>query len=168
MRTSINLQVQQAAREAIAKWLNWTDAPSAALVALDPRDGRVLAMVGGNNFRKSQFNLAVQGERQPGSAFKPFVLATALEQGVAPGSTFVSKPITIYLDGTYWPVQQLRGCVPRHDRPAAGDDPFGQQRLRAADAARSGRPSVVKTAHRLGHHEPAAAVPLDRPRRRRR
>src|SRR5205814_928834 len=83
-------------RDAIAKWLNWTGAPSAALVAIDPRDGRVLAMVGGN-YRKSQFNLAVQGERQPGSSFKPFVLATALEEGVAPGSTFVSKPVTLYL-----------------------------------------------------------------------
>ena len=109
VRTSINLKVQQAARDAIAKWLNWTDAPSAALVALDPRDGRVLAMVGGNNFRKSQFNLAVQGERQPGSSFKPFVLATALEEGVAPGSTFVSKPITLYLDGVYYPVHNYEG-----------------------------------------------------------
>src|SRR5207244_6415709 len=101
-RTSINLEVQQAARDAIAKWLNWADAPSAALVALDPRDGRVLAMIGGNNYRKSQFNLAVQGERQPGSSFKPFVLATALEEGIAPGTTFVSKPVDLYLDGTSW------------------------------------------------------------------
>ena len=55
--------------------------PQAALVAIDPRDGAVLAMVGGSNYRESQFNLAVQGERQPGSAFKPFVLAAALERG---------------------------------------------------------------------------------------
>ena len=69
------------------------DGPPAALVAIDPRDGRVLAMFGGANFRGSQFNLAVQGERQPGSAFKPFVLATALEEGISPASTFVSKPV---------------------------------------------------------------------------
>ena len=69
------------ARAAISKWLPDPDGPAAALVALDPRDGRVLAMVGGENYRESQFNLAVQGERQPGSSFKPFVLATALDAG---------------------------------------------------------------------------------------
>ena len=58
--------------------------PQAALVAIDPRDGRVLAMVGGTNYRESQFNLAVQGERQAGSSFKPLVLATALENGISP------------------------------------------------------------------------------------
>ncbi len=54
-------------------------------------------MVGGRNFRESQFNLAAQAQRQPGSAFKPFVLAAGLQQGIAPGSTFVSKPISISL-----------------------------------------------------------------------
>ena len=52
------------------------------LVAIDPRNGKVLAMIGGNSYRKSQFNLAVQGERQPGSSFKPFVLAAAIEKGI--------------------------------------------------------------------------------------
>src|SRR5262245_557762 len=103
VRTSINLRVQQDARDAIAKWLDWTGAPSAALVAMDPRDGRVLAMVGGENYRKSQFNLAVQGERQPGSSFKPFALATALQQGISPSTVFESKPVSIPLgDRTYY------------------------------------------------------------------
>jgi penicillin-binding protein 1A len=110
VRTSINLRLQEDARKAISKWLDWSDAPAAALVAIDPRDGRVLAMVGGNNYRKSQFNLAVQGERQPGSSFKPFVLATALEEGIAPGQTFVSRPITLHLDGTTWPVHNYEGA----------------------------------------------------------
>ena len=79
--TTIDLELQEAARKAIAKWLTDDDGPSAALVAIDPRNGAVKAMVGGNNYRESQFNLAVQGERQPGSSFKPFVLATALRQG---------------------------------------------------------------------------------------
>ena len=82
--TSIDLELQKAARRAIAKWLPDPDGPSAALVAIDPRDGSVIAMVGGRNFRESQFNLAAQAQRQPGSAFKPFVLAAALQQGVAP------------------------------------------------------------------------------------
>jgi membrane peptidoglycan carboxypeptidase len=59
-------------------------------------------MYGGDNFRQSQFNLAVQGERQAGSAFKPFVLATALKQGISPTTTFVSRPISIFIGDKYW------------------------------------------------------------------
>ena len=95
--TTIDLGLQEQARKAISKVLTAPDGPAAALVAIDPRDGRVLAMVGGNNYRKSQFNLAVQGERQPGSSFKPFALATALQQGISPSTVFESKPVSIPL-----------------------------------------------------------------------
>src|SRR5205823_10093583 len=108
--TSIDLHLQQVAREAVTKWLGSANGPAAALVAIDPRDGRVLAMFGGRNFRESQFNLAVQGERQPGSSFKPFVLATALEEGIAPGSRLVSKPVVLYAGGTFWPVHNYEGA----------------------------------------------------------
>jgi penicillin-binding protein 1A len=104
VRTTIDLDLQQAARDAISKWLTNPEGPSAALVAIDPRDGAVRAMVGGNNYRKSQFNLAVQGVRQPGSAFKPFVLATALRQGISPATRFQSKPQAINLGDKYWVV----------------------------------------------------------------
>ena len=102
VRTTIDLELQQAARDAISKWLTDAEGPSAALVAIDPRDGAVKAMVGGNNYRKSQFNLAVQGVRQPGSSFKPFVLATALRQGISPATRFESKPISIDLGDKLW------------------------------------------------------------------
>ena len=82
--TTIDLGLQQLAQTAISKWLTHPGGPSAALVAIDPRNGEVKAMIGGDNFRESQFNLAVQGERQPGSSFKPFVLATALQDGISP------------------------------------------------------------------------------------
>ena len=104
VRTTIDLDLQQKARDAISKWLKNPDGPSAALVAIDPRNGAVKAMVGGNNYRKSQFNLAVQGVRQPGSAFKPFVLATALRQGISPATHFESKPQAIDLGDKYWVV----------------------------------------------------------------
>jgi penicillin-binding protein 1A len=102
--TTIDLKIQKMARNSIGQWLTSPTGPTAALVAIDPRDGRVLAMFGGNNFRKSQFNLAVQGERQAGSSFKPFVLATAVKEGVAPSTTFVSKPVTIDAGGRLWEV----------------------------------------------------------------
>ncbi|MGH3071375.1 MAG: PBP1A family penicillin-binding protein [Gaiellaceae bacterium] len=104
VRTTIDLELQQAARDAISKWLTDPEGPSAALVAIDPRDGAVRAMIGGNNYRKSQFNLAVQGVRQPGSAFKPFVLATALRQGISPATRFDSEPQSISLGDKDWVV----------------------------------------------------------------
>jgi len=102
--TTIDLELQELARESISKWLTSPDGPSAALVAIDPRTGAVKAMVGGNNYRESQFNLAVQGERQPGSAFKPFVLATALRQGISPATRMTSEPQEIDLGDKFWVV----------------------------------------------------------------
>jgi penicillin-binding protein 1A len=102
VRSTIDLDLQQSARDAISKWLTQADGPSAALVAIDPRDGAVRAMVGGNNYRKSQFNLAVQGVRQPGSSFKPFVLATALREGISPATHFESAPQSIDLGDKDW------------------------------------------------------------------
>ncbi|MDQ3778858.1 MAG: PBP1A family penicillin-binding protein [Actinomycetota bacterium] len=104
VHTTLDLGLQKLGHRAIARWLKDADGPAAALVAIDPRDGAVKAMIGGSNFRESQFNLAVQGERQAGSAFKPFVLAAALKQGIAPATTFLSKPTTIFLGDRYWPV----------------------------------------------------------------
>ena len=153
VRTSINMRVQQDARDAIAKWLDWTDAPSAALVAIDPRDGRVLAMVGGSNYRKSQFNLAVQGERQAGSSFKPFVLATALQDGIAPGTTFVSKPITLVDDGTTWPVHNYEGSylgtIDLQQATIHSDNSVYGQLTKTV-----GPGNVARTAHRLGVSSP--------------
>jgi penicillin-binding protein 1A len=104
VKTTIDLGLQELARRAIAKWL--TDVgPEAALVAVQPRTGRVMAMVGGSNFRESQFNLAVQGERQAGSSFKPFVLSAALREGLSTSNSFVSKPVEIWADGRLWEVE---------------------------------------------------------------
>jgi penicillin-binding protein 1A len=74
-----------------------------ALVSLDPHTGDVLAMVGGRDFRHSQFNRATQALRQPGSAFKPFVFAAALEKGRSPLYTLSDSPLYMTLpDGQTW------------------------------------------------------------------
>jgi hypothetical protein len=65
-----------------------------AIVAIEPRSGRVLAMVGGYSFSLSNFNRATQAMRQPGSAFKPFVYATALENGFSPASVVTDAPLS--------------------------------------------------------------------------
>jgi penicillin-binding protein 1A len=116
----------------------------AALVALGP-DGRVLAMVGGRDYRESQFNRATQALRQPGSAFKPFVYLAALEAGLGPDTVVDDAPLT------------LRGWSPANfDRRFRGP-------IRIADAVAQsvntvavrvseqvGRARVIDAAHRLG------------------
>ena len=102
--TTIDLGLQELAHQAIDKVLTNPDGPAAALVAIDPRTGAVRAMVGGTNYRKSQFNLATQAERQPGSSFKPIVLATALRQGISPVTRFESKPVDIDAGDRVWHV----------------------------------------------------------------
>ena len=105
VRTTIDLELQQAAQNAVAQMLPDPNGPSAALVAIDNKTGEVRAMVGGRatngqEFASSPFNLATQGERQPGSAFKPFVLAAALRKGILPGSVWTSKKKVFSVPGT--------------------------------------------------------------------
>ncbi|MBV9347536.1 MAG: penicillin-binding protein 1A [Pseudolabrys sp.] len=68
---------------------------SGAIVAMDPWTGRVLAMVGGFSYDQSQFNRATQALRQPGSSFKPFVYAAALDNGYTPSTLVVDGPVEI-------------------------------------------------------------------------
>jgi penicillin-binding protein 1A len=77
-----------------------------ALVAMDPHTGRILALVGGFSYGKSQFNRAVQAMRQPGSSFKPFVYAAALDSGYTPSSVVLDAPIEIkQQSGEIWAPQ---------------------------------------------------------------
>ena len=88
VHTTLQPRLQDAAERAVAAGLARLGIRDlqAALVAIDPQSGNVLAIVGGRNFRESQFNRAVRSRRQPGSAFKPFVYAAALESGLSPVS----------------------------------------------------------------------------------
>src|SRR3712207_598994 len=91
--TTLDLEAQVTAREILYApdgYLPAEESPDAALVSLEPGTGRITAMVG-NRDPRSQFNLATQGMRQPGSSFKPFALIAALEQGIDPKTEFVSE-----------------------------------------------------------------------------
>jgi penicillin-binding protein 1A len=91
IRTTLDLDVQRAAEQTIANKLSDPAGPAASLVAIDNGTGEVRAMVGGRNFKASPFNLATQGQRQPGSSFKAFVLAEALKRGISPDSVWPSR-----------------------------------------------------------------------------
>jgi penicillin-binding protein 1A len=94
VQTSLDVRLQEAAQQAVEAWLPYEGGPRASLVAIDNRTSEVLAMVGGDDYMSKPFNLATQGQRQPGSAFKPFVLAQALDSGVSPDSTWVSRKMS--------------------------------------------------------------------------
>jgi len=91
IKTTLDLGLQRAAEQAVEGYLGYSGDPSAALVAIENSTGEVRAMVGGRNYDESPFNLATEGERQPGSAFKAFDLAAALEDGISPESVWTSK-----------------------------------------------------------------------------
>ncbi|MGH2905742.1 MAG: transglycosylase domain-containing protein [Solirubrobacterales bacterium] len=94
--TTIDPKFQEDAREAINSTLKTPGDPSSALVATDPKTGYVRAMASSGGYGQSQFNLAAQGSRQPGSSFKTMVLVTALRQGIDPETTtYNSHPIDI-------------------------------------------------------------------------
>jgi penicillin-binding protein 1A len=87
--TTLDPELQAAAEQAIAGRLGGLG-PTASLVAIDNDTGEVKALVGGSDFDDRPFNLATNGHRQPGSAFKPFILVEALRKGIGPGATFAS------------------------------------------------------------------------------
>jgi penicillin-binding protein 1A len=120
------------------------DVGQAALVALAP-DGAVRAMVGGRDYLDSSFNRATQARRQPGSAFKPIVFLTALEQGIRPDDQFVDGPIDVSgwkprnYDGQYHGAMTLREAAARSINTIA-----------VQVDEKVGRDKVIETARRLG------------------
>jgi len=110
VKTTLDLPTQEAAERAIAATLDRKGDPSAAIVSIRPGTGEVVAMVGGRDFKSQQFNVAVQGQgRQPGSAFKPFVLATALANGISPSKAYESGPAKLNVGSQVWSVTGASG-----------------------------------------------------------
>ncbi len=91
VKTSLDLEVQEATESAIESTIGGVG-PSASVVIINNKDATVDAMVGGTDYQTTPFNLATQGYRQPGSTIKPFILTTALSQGISPYTTFESAP----------------------------------------------------------------------------
>ena len=94
--TTIDPVMQESARAAINAYYGDPAGPASAIVAIDPRTGKIRAMASSGSYDDRNFNLAAQGHRQPGSAFKTMVLTAAVRKGVDPDSTtYTSKPLAI-------------------------------------------------------------------------
>ncbi|MDR4950097.1 transglycosylase domain-containing protein [Neobacillus cucumis] len=96
--TTLNLKQQEAAESEIKKNVASSSEIQVGLVAMDPKNGDVKAMVGGRDYEKSPFNRAVQAIRQPGSTIKPLLYYAALEHGFTPSSTMRSEYTTFHFD----------------------------------------------------------------------
>jgi penicillin-binding protein 1A len=149
IRTTLDLDLQNAAQQAISSHLTGVG-PSAALVALDNRTGAVKAMVGGSDFQSTPFNLATQGHRQPGSAFKPFTLVAALQKGISPGQVFSSQPKTIMGSRGPFKVQNYEnrysGAVSLATATTISDNSVYAE----VGYKLVGTPTVARTAQRMG------------------
>ena len=131
------------------------------MVSIDPGNGHILAMASSGDYDSNQYNLAAQGHRQPGSAFKTFVLTDAINRGVNPYSTYYeSKHLELDLpEYGHWSVSTADNGYAGTVSIAAGDGALRQHRLRPArprPGARVGRPDGPQDGH---HHPPSTASP---------
>ena len=126
---------------------------SGACVAMDPFTGRVLAMVGGFSFDESEFNRATQAQRQPGSSFKPFVYAAALDKGYTPSSIVLDEPVTIDQgNGEMWSPSNFEGTSSGpHTLRFGVEHSINQMTVRLARDI--GMPLVVEYAKRFGIYD---------------
>lgn len=130
-----------------------------AFVALNHRNGHILAMVGGRDFKESQFNRAVQARRQPGSAFKPFLYTAAIDNGYSPVDKILNQPVVINNpDGTRWDPENFS-----KDFGGLTTLRYGLIHSLNLIAARLileiGPPVVVDYAHRMGITTPLRPFP---------
>jgi penicillin-binding protein 1A len=164
VKTTLDPRMQYDARAAVGSVLREKHDPAAALVAMDPRTGAVKAMVSYvPDGRKLQFNLATQGHRQAGSAFKPFVLATAIGQGASvysgfsgPSSLTISDPLCA-TNGVLWDVHNYAdesgGYMNLLDATANSVNTIYAQLVDEV-----GPRNVVPVAHRMGITSPLKPV----------
>jgi penicillin-binding protein 1A len=157
--TTLEPAMQAEAEKAVAAILPAETDPEAAVVSLDPRDGRILALIGGRDFAKDQYNLAVQGRRQPGSAFKPFVLVAALESGVSADRAFDTSPYTVRVADGDWRVENYEGAFPTGTMTLRLATAWSVNAVFARLIMEVGPEKVVDAARRMGITSPLEPNP---------
>lgn len=160
--TTVDPALQEVGLEAMKSALPYEEDPSSALVAIEPETGQIKAMVSSSSYDQSQFNLAAQGHRQPGSTFKTFVLTAAIKQGVDPYSTYyTSKPLNLDLpEWGHWEVatadEGYQGTINLQQATVASDNTvFAQLDLDV------GPENVAETAKSMGIETELDGIPAE-------
>jgi penicillin-binding protein 1A len=162
IKTTLDLELQRAAEQAVNAYLSYSGGPTAALVAIENSTGEVRAMVGGRSYDESPFNLVTEGERQPGSSFKAFDLAAALEDGISPDSEWASREKVFIVphtggherfvvhndEGAYSGVNTLIGATA-----------FSDNSIYAEVGLKVGTHRIARLAHRMGITTPLSTNP---------
>ncbi|MEA5535469.1 penicillin-binding protein 1A [Crocosphaera sp. XPORK-15E] len=149
VETTLNTQWQAAAEKAIDKAIQygrWQGYKQAALTAVDPRNGQIKVMVGGNDYENHQYNRVTQAQRQPGSTFKAFVYTTAIAAGFSPYRSYTNAP---YIVDGYQPEnygdKYTGGQVTMQQALASSLNVVAVQTL-----VNVGWNPIIKIAHRMG------------------
>ena len=162
IKTTLDLGMQRAAEQAVSGYLPGPEGPTASLVAIENSTGEVRAMVGGRNYDETPFNLATEGERQPGSSFKAFDLAAALEDGISPGSVWPSREKTFFVHG---PNGTEKFVVHNDEGAYTGEDSltnataYSDNSIYAEVGLKVGTDRIANLAHRMGITTPLSTNP---------
>ncbi len=168
VKSTLDLRLQGAAEEAVNSYLGYSPA-TASVVVIDNRNAGVKAMVGGPNFETKPFNLATQGHRQPGSSIKPFILLTALEEGISPYTTYESAEqefsygkngqetfVVTNDEGSYAGVRDIVSATTNSDNSVYAQLALeGLKGKTVGDRTRS----IAATIHKMGYGDPISTNP---------
>ncbi len=163
VQTSLNRKAQILAEKALREVLNKRPDPAGALLAVERGSGYVRALAATTDYQNFPFNLAVKGRRQPGSAFKPFVLAASLEEGVSLGAVFPAAPVTFALpNGEQWKVDNYEGEFQQGSLSLKEATVYSVNAVYARLIMKIGAEKVASLARRLGiekvENNPAIAL----------
>lgn len=155
VHTTLDTKKQDMAEASVNSSLDRPGDPDCSLVSIDPRNGHIIALVGGRDFAKNKFNLATQGKRQPGSSFKTFVLVTALENGMPPNRYIDSSSPAVIPSKPVWNVSNSegsgRGMITLESATRSSvNTVFARLVWDLNDKKETGAAKVVKVAKRMG------------------
>jgi penicillin-binding protein 1A len=162
IKTTLDIELQRAAEQAVNAYLAYPGGPTASLVAIENSTGEVRAMVGGRSYNTSPFNLATEGERQPGSSFKAFDLAAALEHGISPYSEWASKEKIFIVPNTggqeKFVVHNDEGNY-TGENTLTGATAYSDNSIYAEVGLKVGTKKIARLAHRMGITTPLSTNP---------
>jgi penicillin-binding protein 1A len=162
IKTTLDIELQRAAEQAVNAYLAYPGGPTASLVAIENSTGEVRAMVGGRDYDTSPFNLATEGERQPGSSFKAFDLAAALERGYSPDSVWTSKQKEFIVPNTHgeekFVVHNDEGNY-TGSNTLTGATAFSDNSIYAEVGLKVGTKNIARLARRMGITTPLSTNP---------